>query len=127
MKFEIAFNGLPPSELMPNRLRRLHWLQRARVEREARQDAQLITMEKLQRCHWEVPSKAVISFRFEVPDRRRRDTAELVSACKAWIDGIVDAGVLEDDNCWRLAIGGADVVLSDKPRTILEIVETERA
>lgn len=43
---------------------------------------------------------AGVTYRFLLPNARRRDVANLVAACKPYIDGIVDAGVLPDDS-WR--------------------------
>jgi len=35
---------------------------------------------------------------FRAPDNRRRDTANLYPSFKAILDGLVDAGVIKDDN-----------------------------
>ena len=40
---------------------------------------------------------AVLSFVFEVPDKRRRDSINMMATCKALGDGMVDAGCWKDD------------------------------
>jgi crossover junction endodeoxyribonuclease RusA len=42
--------------------------------------------------------KVKIKVVYYAPDNRRRDVSNLFPSCKAAIDGIVDAGVLKDDN-----------------------------
>lgn len=83
-----------------------HWRAKSQATAKARQQAAWAA-----RASWtgEPLDHARIEYRFFVPDRRRRDAANLVGACKAYVDGIVDAGVIIDD-CWeRLAIGAVDV------------------
>ena len=49
----------------------------------------------------------LITYYFWMPDNRARDIANLVQQCKPYVDGIVQAGTIEDDN-WRLhQIAGA--------------------
>lgn len=43
-------------------------------------------------------SRVKITCIFRAPDNRRRDTANLYPSFKSALDGIVDAGVLHDDN-----------------------------
>jgi hypothetical protein len=109
-ELKIVFDSLPPAELMPNRLRRLHWTQRAKATRIAREEASTAAYVAIQRDGWSVPHKAEMSFTFYVPDRRRRDVAEMVAACKAWVDGLVDCEVIRDDKWECLSIGKAEAV-----------------
>ena len=99
----LIFPCLPPSELMPNRLRTLHWAVRARVQAEARQEGFLVAMEG--KDGWTAPEHAVISYEFHWKDKRKRDLDNLVSGCKAWLDGIVQSGVLLGDDAYHLSIG----------------------
>jgi hypothetical protein len=39
---------------------------------------------------------------FTLSSKRVRDLDGLLGACKPWIDGLVDAGVLLKDDCWHL-------------------------
>ncbi len=118
----ITFDCLPPSELYPNKLRSLHWSKRAEVEREAREWANYIAFGI--RCETganKPPDKARITYKFIVKDKRIRDLEGMLSACKPWVDGIVDAGVLVSDDCWHLSIGGASIEQGKENKTILTI------
>ncbi len=119
---EITFDCLPPSELYPNKLRSIHWSKRAEVEREARERANYIAFGI--RCETganKPPDKARITYKFIVKDKRIRDLEGMLSACKPWVDGIVDAGVLVSDDCWHLSIGGASIEQGKENKTILTI------
>lgn len=50
---------------------------------------------------------ARLSFRFYMPDLRKRDGANLVQSCKPYIDGCVDAGIIAGDAWDQLEIGSA--------------------
>lgn len=64
-------------------------------------------------------AKATVHYLFELPDRRRRDAANLVHACKPAIDGCVDAGLIPDD-CWEvLTIGSVSCVVCKPGRVVL--------
>lgn len=67
-----------------------------------------------------------IDYLFFVPDRRRRDEANLVQSCKPYIDGLVDAGVLERDD-WEYLHTRSIVVEVDRvdPRVELIISDWE--
>lgn len=90
---------LPPGLELPNANQRLHHLQKARLVRALREAAFLAARAAnaptLQRAH---------VFYTVHPDtaRRRRDPGNWAPAAKAAIDGLVDAGVLPDDNSTRL-------------------------
>jgi len=47
---------------------------------------------------WDKLSHARIDVTFVVPDKRRRDKTNMASAFKPGLDGIVDAGIVVDDN-----------------------------
>jgi hypothetical protein len=68
-------------------------------------------------------SRAVVHYQFELPDNKRRDAANLVHACKAAIDGIVDSGLIPDD-CWQvLTIGSVSCGVVKPGRVVLTFVE----
>lgn len=70
-----------------------------------------------------ISGKAVVDYQFFVPDKRRRDSANMVQSCKAMIDGVVDAKMIPGDHWEVLRIGRVDVVLGAR----LEVVLTFRA
>ena len=47
-------------------------------------------------------SKATILVLVTAKDKRRHDIDGFATAIKGWLDGIVDAGILEDDNYFVL-------------------------
>ncbi len=119
---EITFDCLPPSELYPNKLRSLHWSKRAEREKAERLGAYSLGRAKLSLVgDWQVPEVAIITYKFIVKDKRIRDLEGMLSACKPWVDGMVDAGVLMSDDCWHLSIGGASIEQGKENKTILII------
>ena len=84
-----------------------HWARRKRVTAALREGAGWLArtgrVPALQRAH--------ILAVYEPPDRRRRDPANLYASFKACIDGLVDAGVLPDDDAAHL--DGPDMRIGD--------------
>lgn len=72
---------------------RLHWAQRARIVKDLRTEAFLRARSQ------RLPSADKITFRlhYRPRDNRRRDVGNLMPTHKALLDGIVDAGIVEDD------------------------------
>ena len=66
--------------------------------------------------------RSVLSIDLYWPDLLNRDTFNAVQSCKPYIDGIVDAGVIPDDN-WRvMSIGHVRSHLDrENPRVVLTI------
>lgn len=85
--------SLPSRVLSPNA--RCHWSVRAKARAAQREEARWVARSAVQLVKPLWPS-AHITVTPYYPDRRRRDTDNLLSALKAAIDGIVDAGVLAD-------------------------------
>ena len=92
----------PARGLFPNARSRMHWAEKGRATKAARELA-----------HWHaiasqagtIKGAAALSVhvQFVPPDRRPRDTDNLVAACKGYFDGIASAcGV--DDAKWTLTI-----------------------
>jgi hypothetical protein len=94
----VTFDSLPPSELYKNKIESSHWRVRHSATKAARQEG-LIAAGPLAG----VGGKAIQICKIEVvvtmPDNRDRDLSGMLCACNAWIDGIVDAGVIVDDKC----------------------------
>lgn len=92
---------LPAKPLQPNA--RAHWASKAKEVRRAREAAR---WQSVQYClahralkgparpHW--PS-ANVQITLYAKDRRRRDADNVLASCKAYFDGIADAGVVEND------------------------------
>jgi Holliday junction resolvase RusA-like endonuclease len=105
MKLTLPF---PPASLSPNRARSLHWAQKARIAAQYREE-----------CGW--AAKAVwgdrpplttpvtLAVTFVVADGRRHDKDNLISAFKSGLDGLVDAGVLLDDDYRLVDVNYANV------------------
>ena len=89
----IELGSLPNPELNPNK--RLHRMRLSHAKREARRQAWALALEA------GVPpapiSRAHVTITFIASDRVRRDLDNLFASMKSYIDGLVDAGVVEDD------------------------------
>ncbi|MGW4469696.1 hypothetical protein ACWENQ_08485 [Nonomuraea sp. NPDC004354] len=85
---------LPAGMELLNSNQRCHWRVRAERTKRIRSTAEILARGA------KIPllARAHIIGEFRPPDRRRRDVANLYPSFKAAIDGLVDAGVLEDDD-----------------------------
>jgi hypothetical protein len=94
-----------------------HWRAKSGATAQARREATWATKAAWSGDAW---TRATVDYFFAVPDRRRRDAANLVAACKAYVDGVIDAGLLPDD-CWEmLSIGEVSVEIDrERPRVVL--------
>lgn len=86
----------PDEGLWPNRARRLHWAEKAKLAKQAKNDGYNATLEALGQRRPLGEIADYIAFNFVRPDRHRYDTAEAFSACKAAIDGICIALKIDD-------------------------------
>lgn len=102
---------IPPGELI-NANERLHWAVRARRTRDLKRDALVVALAA------RVPRMDRIRIVGVVhpPNRRRRDPHNLYPTLKAYIDGIVKAGVIVDDDSSHLA--GVEMVLGEPARLL---------
>jgi crossover junction endodeoxyribonuclease RusA len=93
------------------------WRAKAKPVKDARQTAMWATRAAWDGSPWK---KAEVDYLFRLPDNRRRDEANLVASCKAYIDGVVDAGLIADD-CWQgLSLGSSECVIDrDAPGVTL--------
>lgn len=112
----INLSQLPDPQLNPNR--RLHFHALAKAKREAKD--MMIALVKQQGSPKEPYEKAHITITWMEKHKYRRDIDNLFASMKAYIDGLVTAGVLVDDN--------ADCVSytlryerSDKNDTVIEV------
>lgn len=85
---------LPAGLTLLNANERMHWAPKSAITREIRRTAWALAKQAgvpaLKRAHVDVE--------YRPPDRRRRDVHNLYPSAKACVDGLVDAGVLPDDN-----------------------------
>ncbi|MFC3980204.1 hypothetical protein [Streptosporangium jomthongense] len=85
---------LPAGLQVMNANKRIHHMQRVKLTRTLREAgkaaAEAAQIPQLARAH--------VFGVFSPPDRRRRDVGNLYPSFKAMIDGLVDAGVLPDDD-----------------------------
>lgn len=112
---------LPAGLELLNANHRGSWHRKARVTRNLRETAawaaRIAKVPRFGRAH--------ILAEYCPPDRRRRDPANLYPSVKACIDGLVDAGVLADDDAEHL--DGPDMRLGPVvPRGRLVFTITER-
>lgn len=92
--------GLPPKELSPNQRLDRHVVAAAKAQ--ARSDMIAVVREQ----GWFGPGAvyATLDITFIATDRRRRDYDNLLAACKSWIDGLVQADVLQFDDTAHLKV-----------------------
>lgn len=102
--------ALPPGLqlLNANRSRREHWANVRGTAREIRKAAALLArhqhIPRLERAH-------IVYVLHPTPQSRTRDPANWAESAKAAVDGLVDAGVFEDDDSTRVI--GPDPRLGD--------------
>lgn len=97
----IKFDCLPFRELRPNEARRQgHWAVRSQVSHIARTQAYILGTD----LHFKGPPLELFQLDviFTLPTKRRIDLDGLFSAAKSWIDGIVDAKLLLNDDWWHM-------------------------
>ena len=98
----IVIPGLPPRDASPNA--RVHYMKLANVKRNMKDVmiASVLEMPSMDRPD-EPLEKAHLTITFRASDKRRRDIDNLLSASKAYVDGLVAAGVIVDDSSDNLS------------------------
>jgi len=81
-----------PRPLILNANQRQHWAKKAAVTRDLR------ALARLQARHLPPMTRAHLVVHVGWADKRKRDVSNIEPTLKALVDGIVDAGVLEDDD-----------------------------
>ena len=69
-------------------------------------------------------TRAKLELTFVFPEWRRRDRDNLLARFKPGLDGIVQSGLVPDDDAEHLEIGEVDILV-DPERTPLTIIELE--
>ena len=95
-----------------------HWRKKAVATKQMRTYAYLAAKQSGQ-----TPIHGPVSvwYKFQVPNRIRRDAANMIQACKPLIDGICDAGLVDGDHWEVMRISGVDVVVGNELAVTLEI------
>jgi len=118
----ITLPCLPPKEYSANNSRGQHWSKKQEITQSAHDE--IIVAVRAQGWHGEPLTKATVKVTFGLPDRRKRDSGGLIERCKPWLDGLVDAGVIADDDLETIGWPKYDHFPSPgKPVTIIEIEE----
>ena len=112
----IKLHQLPDPRLSPNK--RLHFYALAQAKRAAKE--LMIALVKQQGSPKQPYEYAHITVTWIAKDKRRRDIDNLFSAMKGYLDGLVFAGVLVDDNAYRVGYT-LRYERGDKDDTIIEI------
>ncbi len=115
----IKIDHLPYKELSPNA--RVHWRTRHKFTQSAKAEVYYLAQEKLD--HWKAPKKAMISYVFTVTSYHNRDLDNLLASCKAFQDGLVQAGILRADDGWQFSIGKGEVVKGTREQTEIRICD----
>jgi hypothetical protein len=90
-----------------------HWATKTRGVKEMRQTAKLVAIDAMNRGVKPIAGRHKINYFFSVKDNRRRDRANMLQQCKAYIDGIVESGLIEGDH-WQISELGSVEVRIDK-------------
>lgn len=113
----IAFTmPFPPRELSPNA--RNNWYPKAAKVRAYRQSCKVDALNvrrehEAQGMTFPLATPATLLLTFVLTTRQRRDLDNLVASFKAGLDGLVDAGLIVDDDAWKLRLG-VEVELGEK-------------
>jgi Holliday junction resolvase RusA-like endonuclease len=87
--------AFPSPELFPNRTKGKHWGSMYKAKTEAVTSSFLLT--KLQAKNWEPTTKDLrVTVTFLMPDKRKRDADNCLSAAKSALDGVAQALKVDD-------------------------------
>ena len=95
----IELGHLPDPALSPNK--RLHYMELYKAKASAKKAAAALVLAQGKPAHRY--ERAHITITWVAKDKRRRDTDNLFAAMKAYIDGLVEAGLLVDDDAMRVS------------------------
>ncbi len=117
-----------PRELSPNA--RVHWAERAEATSLYREECGWMAKTQVQPnqdIHTDPPFSAPVlaTTTFYVKDKRRRDMNNLDASLKAMWDGIVDAGILADDDYKHLRHAESKLVVEPKGTKRVEVTLEE--
>ena len=90
-----------------------HWATKTRSVKDMRHAAKLVALDAMNRGAKPIVGKHKISYLFSVKNNLRRDRVNMLQQCKAYVDGIVESGLIEGDH-WQVSELGAVEVRIDK-------------
>lgn len=125
MTITIRIPGAPP---LPNKSSKAgSWHARATARRKWREVAQFHALNACgEQGMWDIITACTIHVEHVLPDRRKRDLDNLAAACKALLDGIVDARVIAgDDTTVIRSITHTASVVKGVRETVITIVPLE--
>lgn len=97
-----AFQVFVPGQIWTiNRERNLHRMQRAELVAELRKAARVLTLQEMRRdggTRWAYTVPVTVEFLPYQKPGVLADTANHLPACKAVLDGLIDAGLIDDDS-----------------------------
>ena len=118
---QIELGHLPDKRLSPNE--RLHHMELYKVKKEVKEDVGWLVLEQ------GIPAtpykKAHITITWVAGDKRRRDIDNLLASMKAYIDGLVEVRLIEDDSVNHVSYT-LRYERGDKNNTIIEVEEELR-
>lgn len=89
----ITIPAVPDSRLFPNAARRTHYMTKSGISRELREVARYAALEQ-----GSISGKVNVHYHIQWPKGRTRPDLDAIPvACKAALDGLVDAGVIDND------------------------------
>lgn len=101
-KFRLRIPGIPPSQ---NELHRMHFHTESKARKEWKDTVYLLAVDAKNRSGWVAPSETVrVKALFLFPDQARRDPDNYTASLKPVLDGLVAAGVLDDDDFRHVAL-----------------------
>lgn len=117
---------LPSSLLSPNG--RVYWRKHRVAVKEARETAFVLGLaaSKSMRPKYENAKVSMVydcSPPIKVKGYRPTDVQNALAACKSYIDGCIDAGIIVDDNSKCLSWGSCKIVKNGKPGVTLTFEE----
>lgn len=96
----------------------MHWGAKARLTRDVRR-----VTAYLAGCFEPIPGPVQVCLVWWVTDRRRRDASAPDPTLKAAQDGLVDAGIIPDDDAGTVLRSWCEVALGDEKRVELIVEE----
>ena len=114
----IELDHLPHSDLNPNK--RLHYMKVYQAKRDAKDEAMILVLAqgRPEKAH----QKAHITITWVARTKRRRDIDNLFASMKAYVDGLVDVGLLADDSASHVSYT-LKYELGEANNTIIEVEE----
>ena len=113
------FGELPPSANVLHRMNRYDW---GRLRAQWKADTYLTAKDAVNRQRWVAPRlKAHVKVLFHFEDRRRRDPDNYTAGLKGVLDGLVEAGVIRDDDFASIVLSVDAKFAAKEPGLTIEV------